>query len=86
MDEIDHAQQHEAMHREIALREHFRRRDNYLERGRNPGLHPKGAGPGERRICRDCGEEIQPARLAAMPFAVRCIECQGIKERRERHG
>lgn len=83
MDEIDLAQDYEAMHREIALREHFRRRNS---ESRDPGLHPKGAGPGERRICRDCGEEIETARLAVMPFAVRCTQCQGIKERRERHG
>jgi DnaK suppressor protein len=26
--------------------------------------------------CRDCGREIPPARLQAMPEAVRCIDCQ----------
>ncbi len=26
--------------------------------------------------CIDCGEPISPARLAAQPGAVRCIECQ----------
>lgn len=26
--------------------------------------------------CEDCGETIPPARLAAAPFATRCIFCQ----------
>jgi len=83
MDEIDLAQQHEAMHRENALRAHFRRRDNFLESEcRSPGLHPEGAGPGQKRLCCDCGEEIEPARLKVMPFAVRCTECQAKHERR----
>ena len=34
--------------------------------------------------CRGCGEEIEPARRAAMPSATRCIVCQGRVERRER--
>lgn len=34
--------------------------------------------------CRRCGEEIEPARRAAMPSATRCIVCQGRVERRER--
>jgi DnaK suppressor protein len=31
-------------------------------------------------ICEDCEEKIAPGRLNAMPFALRCVECQ---ERRE---
>ncbi len=27
-------------------------------------------------ICVDCGEEIPAGRLNAMPFALRCVECQ----------
>ncbi|MCL5022668.1 MAG: TraR/DksA family transcriptional regulator [Nitrospirae bacterium] len=27
-------------------------------------------------ICEDCGEEISVARLNAVPFALRCIDCQ----------
>jgi DnaK suppressor protein len=37
--------------------------------------------------CVDCGEVITPARLRAMPFAVRCRECEEAREdeqRRER--
>jgi len=32
--------------------------------------------------CVDCGEEIEPARREAAPFAVRCITCQQMTERR----
>ena len=27
-------------------------------------------------ICEDCEEKISPGRLNAMPFALRCVECQ----------
>jgi DnaK suppressor protein len=27
-------------------------------------------------ICEDCEENISPGRLNAMPFALRCVECQ----------
>lgn len=30
--------------------------------------------------CVDCGEVISPARLRAMPFAVRCLECEEARE------
>jgi DnaK suppressor protein len=32
---------------------------------------------GEYGLCAECGDEISEQRLAAMPFAVRCCECQG---------
>lgn len=83
MDEIDQAQEYERLHREIALREHYRRRDKFLvSEHRNPGLHPTGAGPGERRLCQDCGEEIGAGRLAAVTTATRCIDCQEKAERK----
>lgn len=31
---------------------------------------------GEYGFCSDCGEEISEARLSAMPFAIRCCECE----------
>jgi phage/conjugal plasmid C-4 type zinc finger TraR family protein len=34
--------------------------------------------------CLGCGEEIEPARRAALPSALRCLECQEALERRER--
>lgn len=33
--------------------------------------------------CGGCGEQIEPARRAALPSARRCVECQGRVERRE---
>jgi DnaK suppressor protein len=32
---------------------------------------------GRYGICRDCGEEIARARLKILPFATRCVTCQG---------
>lgn len=34
--------------------------------------------------CTDCGEQIDAARRAALPSAVRCMRCQGIFERARR--
>lgn len=31
---------------------------------------------GSYGICADCGEEINPKRLEALPFAILCIECK----------
>ena len=33
-------------------------------------------------LCLDCEEPIPPARLAAVPGAVRCARCQAMKERK----
>lgn len=30
--------------------------------------------------CFDCGEEISPKRLRALPFAVRCKDCEEVRE------
>lgn len=35
--------------------------------------------------CEECGEEINPARRKAAPWATTCIECQSILEQRRRH-
>lgn len=35
---------------------------------------------GEYGTCVECGEEIPTARLNALPFAVRCLECQELHE------
>lgn len=37
--------------------------------------HPEHPG-----FCNDCGDEIDPKRLAAMPDAVTCIDCQTLRE------
>ncbi len=35
--------------------------------------------------CIDCGADIEPARLAAYPAAMRCIDCQSLHERTYAH-
>src|SRR5262249_12478741 len=35
---------------------------------------------GEFGYCMDCGEEISPKRLAAVPWAECCVECQSERE------
>lgn len=32
-------------------------------------------------VCVDCGEDIPVARLSAMPFALRCVDCQETHEK-----
>jgi len=42
---------------------------------------------GEYGDCYECGSEIAEARLRALPFAVRCLDCEAVREatnRRER--
>jgi DnaK suppressor protein len=36
---------------------------------------------GEYGVCRDCGQEIDPRRLKALPYAVLCTECATRLER-----
>ncbi len=42
--------------------------------------------PDEFGLCEDCEEEIDPRRLAAMPYATRCPACQAKTEPRLGHG
>ncbi|AUN31252.1 TraR/DksA C4-type zinc finger protein [Niveispirillum cyanobacteriorum] len=49
-----------------------------LARGR------RGAEPEGRTECGDCGEPIEPARLAVHPHAQRCLFCQDQIEERLR--
>jgi len=48
-----------------ALSERQARRD-----AAQPGVAPSGA-----RVCTYCGDQIAPARLAAMPYTQRCTDC-----------
>jgi len=87
MDVFDQAQANDELFRRAALSRHFSgQRISHCERPMS-GQATIGSGPGiGRRVCRDCGEEIEPVRLKALPFAVRCLDCQTKKERRERNG
>jgi DnaK suppressor protein len=37
---------------------------------------------GEYGVCQDCGQEIDPRRLAAVPYALLCTECASRAEQR----
>jgi DnaK suppressor protein len=37
---------------------------------------------GEYGVCRDCGTDIDPRRLAALPYALLCTECATRRERK----
>ncbi len=41
---------------------------------------------GSYGVCEECGKDISEERLAALPYAVRCIECEEKLERTEIHG
>ena len=79
MDIFDQAQANDELFRQAALNRHYAGRQNPVP---TPTLPLKGRGS----RCMDCGGEIEPERLKALPYAVRCVGCQTKKERRERHG
>ena len=63
MDIVDEAQLPEALFRLEAL-------------ARRPEPSGEPLRIGGRVVCRDCGEVIPAARLAAVPHAARCVVCQ----------
>jgi len=67
MDDIDRANDYAEQMRELALKEHFRRR-----------LHTSSKKAGRLRpgCCLDCGIPIPELCLSVRPDAVRCILCQ----------
>lgn len=36
--------------------------------------------PGEYGLCEECGDDLPPARLKAMPYAELCLECQAKRD------
>ena len=74
MDIFDHAQADDELFRQAALNRHYAGRQNPIP------------SPARGSRCMDCGDEIEPERLKALPYAVRCVGCQGKKERKERTG
>lgn len=71
-DDIDQAQEMDALFREAAL-----------SKLRAAIIPEETAGDG---ACIDCGDEIAPARLLAVPTACRCTICQNIFNERTRWG
>ncbi|HZZ84583.1 MAG TPA: TraR/DksA family transcriptional regulator [Anaeromyxobacteraceae bacterium] len=45
-------------------------------------LHKLEVAPDDFGLCEDCEEEIPPKRLAVMPYAPLCAECQAKREPR----
>lgn len=70
MDEFDRAQELEQRQRDQAIsRARHRKRET-------PRMHD-GV-----RVCIDCDDPVEPARIALLPDAARCISCQTDHERR----
>ena len=89
MDDVDIAQTNEELFRREALTRHFAgKRDTTAairgQESRREGTDhtPSSHARPNVRLCRDCGMQIDPARLEANPTAVRCMDCQTEKERR----
>ena len=71
-DIIDMAQAREERERENALRA------RELRARATCGVSNEGG------VCPDCGDAIEPQRLAVIPNAVRCADCQGAREEQEK--
>jgi len=77
MDEIQYASE-----RDLAIRNVDRESSLLREvKAALRRIHEGGFG-----ICIDCDSAISPKRLAAVPWAARCIQCQGAADRDERQG
>ncbi len=70
-DIIDRAAELEQMNRDLALQENERRSYEPPDEDANG------------RYCLDCSEQIPDERIIRIPWAVRCVECQQLHERRE---
>lgn len=74
MDEADQAKNYESRHRDMAIK-------HALAKARTLETPCEIAGV---RYCVDCCDPIPHKRLKALPHAVRCLDCEQLKERR--HG
>lgn len=92
MDDIDAAQEYAELYRQDALARHFagKRDTGHDAIGGQEPRHQgtlQAAFPGaipKERLCRDCREPIDPARLSVNPQAVRCLDCQMKEEKKGR--
>ena len=75
-DQVDDATTSAQEHLNHTLHEH------YLHEMRQIGAARVRAAKGMTGLCEDCGSEIGYERLRAQPFAVRCVGCQEVHERR----
>jgi len=77
LDEVQHASE-----RELAIR-NLDRESNLL---RNVRLALRRIDDGSFGICLHCEEEISPKRVAAVPWAPYCIQCQEQADKRQADG
>lgn len=73
-DVVDRAQEREALNLDLAL---VRRSE--AATARESPFEIEG-----KRVCLDCFEPLTKKRLKAKPDAVRCVECQEMKEKQDR--
>ena len=75
-DDVDHANEIVAHDTAEALARH------HAEQARQARIAEsmKPHDPAAPRVCADCGEQLSKARLNAMPFARRCVECGAAAE------
>jgi phage/conjugal plasmid C-4 type zinc finger TraR family protein len=67
-DEADRAAEYEERHRDAAI---------MAARGYAAHAVPQ---PDDHRYCDDCGISIPDARIRLIPWAKRCVDCQGLAE------
>jgi DnaK suppressor protein len=77
LDEVQHASE-----RELAIR-NLDRESNLL---RSVRLALRRMADGSFGSCLHCEEEISPKRIAALPWAANCIQCQEIADRNKEDG
>lgn len=77
LDEVQHASE-----RELAIR-NLDRESNLL---RSVRLALRRIDDGSFGTCLHCEEEISPKRIAALPWAANCIQCQEIADRNKQEG
>ena len=77
LDEVQHASE-----RELAIR-NLDRESNLL---RSVRLALRRINDGSFGTCLHCDEEISPKRIAAVPWAANCIQCQELADRNKQEG
>jgi DnaK suppressor protein len=77
LDEVQHASE-----RELAIR-NLDRESNLL---RSVRLALRRIDDGSFGTCLHCDEEISPKRIAAVPWAANCIQCQELADRNKEDG
>jgi DnaK suppressor protein len=77
LDEVQHASE-----RELAIR-NLDRESNLL---RSVRLALRRVNDGSFGTCLHCEEEISPKRIAAVPWAANCIQCQELADKNKEEG